>query len=517
MPDQPARTSLDASRRERPDDPRVGPADPDERTTVTLYLRSRAQGGVSGRVGREDWAALGGADEADMAAVAAFAEGQGLQVVESDPARRAVRLSGRVGDLAAAFGTEMHLHRGSDGSTYRAREGALTLPGDVAPSVEGVFGLDERPQASTQFRVASASAVSYPPTEVAAAYDAPPGTGAGQCVALVELGGGFRPADLSTYFSSLGLSTPTVTPVPVDGGSNSPGAANGPDGEVMLDIEVVGSIANGASIAVYFAPNTDQGFLDAVTTAVHDSTNKPSIVSISWGGPESTWTAQAMSQMESAFSTAASLGVTIIVAAGDNGSTDGVTDGLQHVDFPASAPHALGCGGTSLRVDDATPTHPTITSEVVWNELTTSEGATGGGVSAQFAVPTYQASAGVPPSANSGGKAGRGVPDVAGDADPETGYAVRVDGTDTVIGGTSAVAPLWAGLLALVNQVLGSDVGFVNPSLYGLAPSAGAFNDIVTGTNGAYSAKPGWDPCTGLGSPRAAALLAALRGTPAAG
>jgi kumamolisin len=456
---------------------------------------------------------LAGAADGDLGIVTSFAADHGLDVVETDPARRLVRLSGRVDAMMAAFGTELHVHRSDTGGTYLGREGTLSLPAAVADVVTGVFGLDGRSQARTQYRVGSAAALSYPPTEVAAAYEFPPGGGAGQCVGIIELGGGYRTADLETFFSALDLATPTVTAVPVDGGSNSPGQSDGPDGEVMLDIEMVGALANAATIAVYFSPNTDQGFVDAVTTAIHDTTNRPSIVSISWGGPESTWTAQAMNQMEQAFTDAAALGVTVTVAAGDNGSTDGVTDGSQHVDFPASAPHALACGGTSLTLSGS-GTAPTIVTEVVWDDLAAGEGATGGGISAQFPLPGYQSAAGVPPSANPGGQTGRGVPDVAGDADPETGYAVRVDGTDLVIGGTSAVAPLWAALLAVINATLGRDVGWVNPALYALPTTAGAFNDITSAGNGAYQAGPGWDPCSGLGTPRGVSLLAALQAAP---
>lgn len=212
----------------------------------------------------------------------------------------------------------------------------------------------------------------------------------------------------------------------------------------MLDIEVSAAIATGAKVAVYFAPNTDQGFIDAVTTAVHDSTNKPSVLSISWGGPESTWTQQAITALNESCQAAASVGVTITVASGDDGSTDGVSDGTNHVDFPASSPYVLACGGTKLVASGTS-----ITSETVWNELSLNEGATGGGVSTLFALPTWQANSTVPaPTTKTGG---RGVPDVAADADPSTGYTVRVDGETTTIGGTSAVAPLWAGLIALAN------------------------------------------------------------------
>jgi kumamolisin len=292
-----------------------------------------------------------------------------------------------------------------------------------------------------------------------------------------------------------------VTAVSVDGGQNQPGEDTDADAEVMLDIEVIGAVANGVSIVVYFAPNTDQGFVDAISTAVHDTTHKPSVVSVSWGQSEDSWTAQARTQMEQILTEGAALGVTVTVAAGDNGSTDSVTDGQQHVDFPASAPHALACGGTTLEASGTT-----INSEVVWNDP--GDGATGGGVSRQFALPSYQSNARVPDNVDTGAP-GRGVPDVAGDADPNTGYAIRVDGTDETIGGTSAVAPLWAGLIACLNQRLGSPVGFMQPRLYPLLGTDG-FHDITSGNNGAYSAGPGWDACTGLGSPDGAALASEL-------
>jgi len=293
----------------------------------------------------------------------------------------------------------------------------------------------------------------------------------------------------------------------VDGANNHPaGDPNSADGEVMLDIEVAATIAPKARIAVYFAPNTDRGFLDAITTAVHDAIRTPSVISISWGGPESSWTPQAMQSFDQAFQEAAALGVTICCASGDNGSADMAQnwDGKAHVDFPASSPSVLSCGGTHL---DAAA--GSVTGEVVWNDLPTG-GAGGGGVSDAFALPAWQARSHVPPSANPGSRVGRGVPDVCGDASPRSGYIVRVDGQQTVIGGTSAVAPLWAGLIALMNQHFGHPVGYLNPVIYGLPPSAGAFRDITAGNNGVYSAGVGWDACTGLGSPDGAKLMAAL-------
>jgi kumamolisin len=499
-------------------------ADPQERLEVSILVRRRAHQEFAARVAalgasraptahlsREEFARKHGADPADLAAVGKFAADNGLGIVQQHAARRTVVLSGTVAQFNAAFNVRLQMME-HDSCCYRGRTGAIEIPAELDGIIEAVLGLDSRPQAAPHFRIrrpvgnvkwraAASAATSYSPLQVAAMYGFPAGTGAGECVAIIELGGGYRPADLKTYFGGLNVADPSVLTVSVDQAKNSPtGDANGPDGEVMLDIEVVGAIAPQAKIAVYFAPNTDAGFLDAVTTAIHDTTNKPSVLSISWGGPESSWTSQAMTAMDSAFQAAATLGISVCIASGDNGSSDGVTDGAEHVDFPASSPYALACGGTSLQGSGTR-----IDSEVVWNDGG-GNGATGGGISGFFAAPAWQSGLSATTTA---GKSTpltmRGVPDVAGDADPETGYDVRIDGTDTVIGGTSAVAPLWAALIARLNQIGGKPLGYANPQLYA---GAGSFRDITQGNNGDYAAAANWDACTGLGSPNGAALAA---------
>jgi kumamolisin len=228
-------------------------------------------------------------------------------------------------------------------------------------------------------------------------------------------------------------------------------------------------------------------------------------MSISWGSAESVWTQQAVRAMTSALQDAAELGVTVCAASGDGLATDGVGDGEPHVDFPASSPFVVGCGGTRLDASGSS-----VADETVWNS---NGGGTGGGISALFPVPSYQSGVRLPTAAG-GGKAGRGVPDVAGDADPDTGYRVVVDGQKQVIGGTSAVAPLWAGLFALINAKAPKPVGQPHATLYAHPQ---AFRDTTSGNNEdngvGYSAGPGWDACTGLGSPRGQAV-AALFGTP---
>jgi kumamolisin len=498
-----------------PDSTMIGVADPNEDVIVTIMVRRKTEKlprPGAHPISREKFAELYGADPADVEQIEQFAAEYDLTVGQVDLSRRSIKLRGTVADMNEAFGTELRIFGSPDGM-YRGRTGELTIPTNLGDIVVGVFGLDARPQARVRLRrhvegVAPKAAgdTSYTPNAVAKLYNFPTaGTGTGQTVALIELGGGFKAADLTAYFSSLKISpAPSVTAVSVDGATNKPvGNPNSADGEVLLDIEVVGAIAPSAKIAVYFAPNTDQGFLDAITTAVHDSVRKPSVVSISWGGAESTWTAQSLTAYDQAFQDAGLLGVTVCCASGDDGSADGVTDGAAHVDFPASSPNVLACGGTRL-----VSSNGKITSEVVWNSGG-GNGASGGGVSDNFPLPAYQAAANVPVSVNPTHFKGRGVPDVAGDADPATGYQIRVDGKSAVFGGTSAVAPLWAALIALINQQLGKHVGFLNTALY--TKGASGLHDITSGTNGAYNAGTAWDACTGLGSPSGQALLTALK------
>ena len=460
---------------------------------------------------REEYATLHGAAPSDIATVAAFAHEYGLTVAERSQAKRSVVLSGTAENMQKAFGTSLAYYDSPRGR-YRGRTGPIMIPEELQSMVTAVLGLDNRPVAKPHIRIHAAQpAGSLSPLQVAKLYNYPTGVnGAGQTIGIIELGGGFKTSDLKTYFNSLRVKPPVVTSVSVDNGVNQPGVDQNSDGEVMLDIEVAGAVAPGARIVVYFAPNTDQGFHDAIATAVHDTVNNPSVISISWGGPEDSWTQQSAQAMLQAVTDAAAVGVTVTAAAGDDGATDGVADKKLHVDLPACLPPVLACGGTRLNTSGGV-----LTSEVVWNELANQEGATGGGVSKIFPLPSYQSSAKVPnqPETNF---AGRGVPDVAGDADPVTGYTVRVDGKNTVIGGTSAVAPLWAGLIALLNQQLGRPVGFIQPALYKIGEVA--FRDITSGNNGFYSAGANWDACTGLGSPNGTALAQALAGqTTAAG
>jgi kumamolisin len=502
---------------------------------------------------KPELATMFGADPKELQAVQDWAKSSELKVVEADGAKRRIKLSGTVAAINKAFGVQLDDYRHPDGYEYRGREGEVHVPESLYGVVESVLGLDTRRVGRTRLRRrvvqkvewqkysagtarqgSSTAAPSNPwpgtffPPQVGELYNYPSNlTGKGQNVAIMSFNGapdgnphgGYSAAALKTYFVNvLGGSAPTLTNVVVMGPGNSPGpdtqasAQQGDStGEVMLDACVVGSVAPGANIFMYFTEFTTQGWVDALQDAITGN-NDISVISISYGNPEDdpegAWTAAGVQTVNNAFQTAIAAGITICCASGDDGSGDGVASGA-HVDFPASSPYVLGVGGTKLVASSLSS--PTIQSEVVWNEVSQSEGATGGGVSSLFTKPSWQDQASVPPSANPPHQIGRGVPDVAADADPETGVVVmHIDGKHLEpIGGTSAATPLWASLIARLNEGLNARCGFINPVLYAKC-AAGVLNDITSGNNGAYEATRGWDPCTGLGTPDGEELLTAL-------
>ena len=527
MPTPVQRISLKGSERKPLEGSRVsGKLDHNEIIRVTMVLKPHSPDkelslvkGLGSQLPRDrkymtrsEFEKIFGSTREELAVVRQFARDNSLDVLEESSAKRSVVLSGTISQFSTAFGMSLARYVHPKKGAYRGRQGAIYLPPELAPVVMAVLGLDNRPQALAHIRIRpmTAAGVSYTPPQIAGLYDFPSDLdGSGQSVGIIELGGGYSLKDIQTYCSNLGLTPPSITAVPVDGATNSPtGDANGPDAEVLLDIEVIGTIAPKAQVYIYFAPNTDAGFVDAVNAALQGPQGKPSVISISWGDAESEWTSQGIQALNQTFQDAAALGVTVCAASGDGGSSDGVTDGLAHVDFPASSEYVVGCGGTHL-----TSKGGEITSQVTWDDLPNG-GATGGGVSSVFPLPSWQANAGVPPSANPGKAIGRGVPDLSGDADPKSGYTIEVDGEQETIGGTSAVAPLTTALLALLNQSIGKPVGYINPLIYAKGATA-AFRDVVSGTNGAYNAGPGWDACTGWGSPDGTKLLGLLSPGPA--
>jgi kumamolisin len=518
----------------------LGPAEPEHDITATVVLAPAAGATDDGTftsedparrryLSRQELAERRGASEESVAELRRFAEEHGLRLGGVDLARRTVEVSGTVAQFNAAFRTDLRRFQ-LPGETFRSRVGPLHVPASLEPSVEAVVGLTDRIQARTRYRrhepqAAAAAGTSFTPPEVARLYGFPTGlTGAGQCVGILELdtpvdpndpnspsGAGYSTADLDAYFAGLGIDPPPeVIAVPVDGGSNSPGVNPDVDVEVVLDIEVIGAVAPGVTIVVYFAPNTDQGFVDAIKAAVHDDVHRPSVFSISWGAAEEEWSAMTRAAVDSALQDAAAVGMTVLAASGDDGSRDGVADGRVHTDYPASSPWAVGCGGTRITVENGAIRH-----EEVWNDASSGHGAGGGGISKAYQRPRYQQHVTVPPDADDHTR-GRGVPDVSGNASPLSGYRIRLNGGQSaVVGGTSAVAPLYSALVALADEAVEVPLGFLLPIAYSPARSL-LFHDIRTGNNRVdpqlkgYDAGHGWDPCSGLGRFDGTRLLATL-------
>jgi len=325
------------------------------------------------------------------------------------------------------------------------------------------------------------------------AYRWPTGAPGGGVIAIVELGGGWVASDMAAYFQSIGQPMPSIVDVSVDGTTNvySPDP-QGADFEVALDIQVAAAayyVATGqpANIRVYWA----QTIAAAIVAAAKDGC---AVFSCSWGADEANWAPSDIAATEAAAQSAQAAGMVMFAASGDNDSSDGGPN-AANVDYPASSAYFVGCGGTSK---------PQGGPEVVWNNnpgQSNGEG-TGGGFSTLFALPVYQKDIGVTPPV---AKLGRGVPDCAANADPNTGDEVYVQGAMQVVGGTSAVSPLYAGLFAAFGPKLGSMPG----SFYKYITD---FVDVISGDNGAYKAGPGWDACTGLGTPIGTLLMFSLAG-----
>ena len=538
------------------------PIPPDESFEVSLHLRRKKPLPsllTSKRppkiMTRDEYARNHGANPADVTKVRRFAQHFGLQVHTVLPDERTVILSGTADAFTKAFKVELRKHRLPNGYSYRGREGEISIPEELANIVVGIFGLDNRPVVSRHVhfgapRHASASTMAkfqtagpiteFFPAQLAEIYNFPTDVdGSGQSIGIVELGGGFRHRDLAAYFQKEGVRLPNVNLATVQGGANNapdPSASDLPDVEVLLDMEVVGSVAPGAKMVMYFVKDgSDQQTLRGVAAAVHDSAVNLSVLSLSWGGPEfdasedgergASVQKQYQDNLNDIFETAAHFGITVCVSSGDNASAcmplndpQRPWDGKAHVSFPASSPYILACGGTHITDSSSNPP-----KEESWHPGPND--GTGGGISRYFPVPSYQSGIVKQSVVNPKGGTGRGVPDVAADAAQESGYCVLVDGEwypdqaaqRPPIGGTSASAPLWAGLIALLNQSMRTRLGFVNPILYQLK-APGAFNDIKLGNNGDYRCAAGWDPCTGLGTPNGQKLLAALKAQmPAAG
>ena len=523
----------------------MGASDPQETCDVTVKVRRKAalpEPDPDRPIDRAELTAKYGADAADLDAVERVLTAYGLTVKSRSEATHSIEFAGPVAAMEQAFQVKLHRvkHRVKDGPAqekeyaYRGRTGVLHVPSSLDNIVTGVFGLDTRPMIKRfRHRVTTALSTStippsdqrawYIPQELATAYRFPDGDGTGQSIAILEFGGRYLPADLTTFLQQVGLpdATPdvevrSIRPLPVQD-QNDPDAT----GEVMLDIEVVAALCPAAKIVVLFSQFTEDGWVANLDAVLADATS-PKVVSVSYGLAEGTdvWTTDAIKAVNDALKALANAGITVCVAAGDDGSDDQVGNSQAQLDFPAGSPYVLAVGGTALNKKTG--------AEVVWFDgdglRQDGGGSTGGGVSGFNPRPSWQQGIDVN-TVNSGALNGRIVPDLAADAAGSTGYYLVAPDPNSnnqavslVSGGTSAATPLIAALLVRLQQA-GKVLGFFTPRLYASSPNSGgqpigavAFRDVTQGQNAAgnapgYSAGTGYDACTGWGSPIGDKLL----------
>ena len=505
----------------------VGDVDPDERIVVTLHLKRRSpdqfQPGSAGDLARLSKPitrhALAMQRQRSHARAAArvekFARANDIAVAAIDLAGRTVTLEAAAGRMAEVFGVTLRTY--DDGHRrFRARVGRLMVPREIAPWTRAIIGFDQRPLAAAPVDRLQALALTGNgpglwPTDIAALYGIPLDRDvASVCVGIVALGGGYLPSDLSQALAGMQRPDRVVIDQSVAGNRNQFGGGTVADQEIALDLQIIAGLLPNARIVVYFAGNTIQSLVDAIHQAIFDDVNRPQVLSVSWGSAEEFWTAPGRDAMQAALADAKRLRVSVVFAAGDELATGGLTDGKAHVWFPASSPYALGCGGT---LPTLAGNGPGIAAEAVWND---GQSGTGGGISDSFPVPAYQLNLPLPPSVNDGATR-RGVPDVAGAAAGSPGYRIVLNGNEMTKDGTSAVAPLWAALIAIANAQRGAPLGFINSALYA---NPSLFRAITQGNNRAdgkgYDAGPGWNACTGLGVPKGADIIRELAAIPLA-
>jgi len=522
----------------------LGPADP--ASTVQLTLIVRPQPGSEPLPSLDYWqkAPLGnrrypsveefadkyGAAQSDLDAVASYARSQGLSVLEVNAARRSVVVCGTALQVNAAVRIQLNRYRtpvptsrrrrtgvqAQNASVHRGFEGQAHLPEDVAPLVLAILGLDNRKLGGVNNDDPPNVLPVSTPT-IAQLYNFPNTGAADQTIGIFSGGGNYLPSDVTSYFASLpaGYQTvPTLVDVnlTVDGttfsnNTSAVGTQNG-DYEIGQDIQLTATIAQGATIAIYHSEDTEDGYLAWLNAAVLPNAGQPtpSVLTNSWllSRDDQNLGSMVLDTLSNAFAAAAARGITVFIALGDSGSNDSVGDQKPHVQYPGSDPWVTSCGGTTVGNVQNGP--PLTFQEVAWSESDIGEGATGGGVSAYFKSPPYQTAAGITGATDSGGTthSGRAVPDVAANASPVSAYSgIQIGGSSFGGNGTSAVAPLYAGLFAVINQAFGQQMGFINPLIYQLGESL--FSDITVGNNDSgngtpyFSAGPGWDACTGLG------------------
>lgn len=447
------------------------------------------------------------------------AKSLGLKVHGLHPNRTLLNVSGSTQTIESAFNLKLHKYALQNGRQFYAPDKNPEVPHSIAASISGIVGLDNHAKRHTYYHqkemttLSSAAPQTFPsgpsggfaPHDLVNAYNlsAVTANGANQIIALFELAD-YQLSDITAYTNYFGLPTPKLKNILVDGGS-----ASGIDAEVTLDIELAIALAPESEIYVYEGPNSDQGVLDTYNRIATDNLAKQ--VSTSWGLGEDMVSVQYLQAENAIFQQMAAQGQTIYAAAGDSGAYDDYPNNSSRslvVDDPASQPYIVGVGGTHLAVDTTTGVYQ---SESVWND-SLGYGAGGGGVSTVWPIPAWQSNVSTVYS-----KTHRNVPDVALNADTNTGYAIYYMGQWQIYGGTSCAAPLWAAFTACVNQALTATqqppLGFANPKLYVIGNGAERttnFHDVTTGNNFYYPSQMGYDNASGWGSFNGGNLYATL-------
>jgi kumamolisin len=430
----------------------------------------------------------------DHAALTKWLEASGLSVKKAYDNRLTVRVVGTVAQVQAALGVEF-AKVSVDGQEYIAAKTAPAIPQFLTGFILGINGLQPyqklRPANVSRSQPNSPTSAFTPPysvSDIKTAYQATgvTTTGAGQRIAIL-IDTFPLDSDLTTFWSANNVSQSLSNIEKIQAVSGTLPATNL---ETSLDAEWTSGIASGARIRIYASQSLAFTNIDTTFQRIISDLNAGTVInalSISLVACESNISVSQTTTDNQFLSTIASRGVSILAASGDNGSTGTICSSGTGVDFFASSPNVTGVGGTALILNGA----GVVTSETGWP-------GSGGGNSTRFSRPSWQVGAGVPSGTT------RLVPDVALDADPNTGFYVILNGGVVQVGGTSASAPTWAGFIALINQgrvAAGqNNLGFLNPTLYPLLGTS-SFRDITSGSNGAYSAAVGYDRVTGIGVP----------------
>jgi kumamolisin len=476
-----------------------------------------------------------GVTKPDAAHVCKVMREFGFEIQNVNLAARSVAIKGTVAQAVKAFQPTLAMYKNKDQGVFRDRTGGYHLPPELEGTVSAVIGLSERrvmrPKRVAKYLDRLADILpAATPADIEKIYDFPKGTAAAQKIAIAEFGGGYIPSDLKAYCQKFGTHMPDVQAISV----NAPAYTLGQikklkrfereqellcTDEVMLDTEIIAGLCPHAKIKIYFATFDQKGFVDLLNKVIAD---RPVVLSISWGVTEdaSDWSQVARTAINERLAIAAAHGITVCVSSGDDGAGDGRRGKKARVDFPASSPYVLGVGGTQIGGDNGQ------LEEVTWwftpGTRSGSGASTGGGVSAIFDRPKWQNVR--IKSGNRGAKKGRVVPDVAALAEGPR-YSYVLFGKTERGAGTSASAPVWAALIARINQKLpkAKRQRFLTPLLYrklanGKTLGSEVCNDITVGNNRTeppgfgYRAKRGYDAVTGWGSPNGKALLKKLGG-----